>query len=142
MMRPMKNEKGFALLEVIIAIAILGIIGAGFLMALSGASKALFLADERNTAESLARSQMEYAKNQTYIYYNAGGHAVYGEITPSDSNYSIDFTAVPFDPDTGVPYIDLGGGIFDFDDGIQKLTVTIDHYGETIITLESYKVDR
>ena len=141
MIRPMKNEKGSTLIEIVIAIALMGIIASGFLMALSGSSKAIILADERTTAESLARSQLEYVKNQTYIYYNVA-HAVYGEITPSDSNYSIDFTTVPFAPATGVPYSDLGGGLFAGDDGIQKLRVIISHNTKPVITLESYKVDR
>ncbi len=138
-----KNERGFSLIEVIIALALLGIIAVAFLTALSTASKALFIADERTTAESLARSQMEYVKSQGYIDYSADPHGVYDEITPSDSNYSIDFTAVPFDPITGVPYTPDEEGIFDGDEGIQKITVTIEHPdGDEVITLEGYKVDR
>ena len=138
-----KNERGFSLIEVIIALALLGIIAVAFLTALSTASKALFIADERTTAESLARSQMEYVKSQGYIDYSADPHGVYDEITPSDSNYSIDFTAVPFDPITGVPYTPDEEGIFNGDEGIQKITVTIEHPdGDEVITLEGYKVDR
>jgi len=140
-----KNERGFSLIEVIIALALLGIIAVAFLGAMATASKALFIADERTTAESLARSQMEYVKNQDYIYYNVGGHAAYDEITPSDGNYSIDFTVVPFNPITGVPYTPDGEGIFDGDDGIQKITVNIYHPDtdpDPVITLEDYKVDR
>ncbi len=147
MVKLMRNEKGFNLIEVIIAIALLGIIGVVILSALATASKAIFIADERATAESLARSQMEYVKSQDYIYYNVGGHAVYDEITPSDSNYSISFTVVPFDPVTGGDYTVTNPGddipIFDYDDGIQKITVTVEHLGKgVIITLEGYKVDR
>ncbi len=136
-----KNEKGFSLIEVLIALALLGIIAVAFLTALSTASKALFIADERTTAESLARSQMEYVKSQLYIDYSADPHDVYGEITPP-AGYSIDSTAVPFDPDTGVPYSETGG-VFDQDDDIQMITVTIEHPdGDEVITLEGYKVDR
>ena len=140
MIRLMRNEKGFSLIEVIIALALLGIIGIAFLSGLATASKATFIADERTTAESLARSQMEYVKNQDYIDYSADPHDVYGEITPP-AGYSIDSTAVPFDPDTGVPYSETGG-VFDQDDGIQKITVTVSHNGEEVITLEGYKVNR
>jgi len=62
MAKLIKNERGFTFVEVVIALAILGVIAAGFLMALATASKAIIIADERTTAESLARSQMEYVK--------------------------------------------------------------------------------
>ena len=54
-MRTMSQEKGLTLLEVIIALAVFGIISIAFLSALAGASRAMFIADERATAESLAR---------------------------------------------------------------------------------------
>ncbi len=61
------NEAGIGIIETLIALALLGIIAVGFLSGLGTASKAIIIADERTTAESLARSQMEYAKNLTYI---------------------------------------------------------------------------
>jgi prepilin-type N-terminal cleavage/methylation domain-containing protein len=62
----MRNEKGFGIVEVLIAIALLAIISIAFFNALSTTSKALFTTDERATAESLAKSQMEYVKNQLF----------------------------------------------------------------------------
>ncbi len=137
----MKNEKGFTLIEVLIAIALLGIIAVAFLGGLATASRALVIADERTTAESLARSQVEYVKNQGYIDYSADPHDVYNKIT-LPTGYSIDSTAVPFDPDTGQPY-SQAGGIFVKDDGIQKITVTVGHQSKLeVIALDGYKVDR
>ncbi len=141
MVRLMKNEKGFSLIEVMIAIALLGIIGVAILGGLATASKAMFVADERATAESLARSQMEYVKNELYIDYSEDSHDVYDEIMSPPAGYSIDSTAVPFNAGTGASYTETGG-IFDYDDGIQEIIVTVKHDGITIITLEGYKVDR
>ncbi len=141
MIKLMKNEKGFALVEVLVALALTGIIATAFLLAISTSSKAILVADERTTAESLARSQMEDIKNEPYIVYSSDPHGVY-VTTVTPAGYTISFAVVPFDPGTGNPYSDLGGGIFDGDDGIQKITVTISHYGNDVLTLEGYKVDR
>jgi len=137
----MKSEKGFTLIGVVIAVAILGVIAVGFLSGLAGASRALFTADERTTANNLAESQMEDVKNQPYIDYSADPHDVYNTISPpTGSGYSVNLTAVPFEPNTGLDYNQVGG-IFVQDDGIQKITVAIDHHGREVMILEDYKVN-
>jgi len=147
----MKNEKGFTLIEVLVALAILAIVGTGFLMALAIASKAIIIADERTTSESLARSQMEHVKNQDYSTIN-----VYWDYTVTDSGpsssyepdwwdnapppsvpdgYTVNVSATPL-PDPENSGSDLVG--------IQKITVSIYHNDESnpVLTLEDYKVDR
>jgi len=137
----MKSEKGFTLIMVLVAIAILGLIAVIFAGGISTGAKGVFISDERATAESLARSQMESIKNQSYIYYSDDPHDTYDIISTPDG-YSIDLDVVPFDPDTATPYSE-NGGVFDADDGIQKITVTVDHNDkEAVFTLEDYKVDR
>jgi prepilin-type N-terminal cleavage/methylation domain-containing protein len=126
------GSRGFTLIEVTIAIALLGIIAVTILTALSTASVALIIADRRATAESLARSQMEYVKNQAYqeggyINYHVPGHGKYGEIEGYTANYDVDTTVEPIDPNTYVPYHE-DGGVFVADDGIQKITVIVTYY--------------
>ena len=124
----MNNEKGFTFIEVIIAITLLGIIGLAFLGALSTASKALFVADERATAESLARSHMEYVKKQNY---------------DESDNQAYEQSYVPV---TGYPGYEIkvdAEPLRTPDDGIQKITVTVKHHDKPeVIILEDYKVDR
>ena len=136
----MKNEKGFSLVEVLIALALLGIIAAAFLGGIATASKAILIADKRTTAESLARSQMEYIKNYPYDdINNPPQYEVDPELVIPDG-YNIYITAVRLDPkEDGT----------DNDDGIQEITVVIYHPYDPInpdenivITLEDYKVDR
>ena len=65
-MRLMRDQKGQSLIEVLIALAILGIVAVTFLIALTTSSTAIIIADERTTAESLARSELEYVKSQPF----------------------------------------------------------------------------
>jgi len=57
------RSRGFTLIDILIAVALVGIIAIAFLSALSNASTVLIITDEQATAESLARSQMEDIKN-------------------------------------------------------------------------------
>jgi len=129
----MEREKGFSLLEVMLAIALMGIIAVAFLGAMATGSRAIFIADERATAESLARSQMEYVKNLPYVN-EATEYGIDPNLTP---NLTLDGYAISVAVDP----------LLSPDDGIQKITVMIYHPEEEIeenkvITLEDYKVDR
>ena len=64
----MKSEKGFALIETLVALALLGVIAIAFLGGIGTATKATIVADEQTTAESLVRSEIEYVRNCTYQY--------------------------------------------------------------------------
>jgi type II secretory pathway pseudopilin PulG len=117
---------------VLIALAILGLISAAFLMALSAAPRALFIADQRATAETLARSQMEHVKNQAF-----DGTPPYSLLPDIPAGFSINVAGKHFDANrNGI--VEVPGA----DAGIRKITVTVRHHGEVIFTLEGYKVDR
>ncbi len=89
------------------------------------------MADERATAESLARSQMEDIKKQAYDGVTSPPQ--YRPLLDIPAGYAIDVTAQRLDP--------RGDGDGN-DDGIQKITVLVSHYSKGVITLEGYKVDR
>jgi prepilin-type N-terminal cleavage/methylation domain-containing protein len=120
-------SRGFTLLEVVIAIALIGLIGVAVLSALSTASLALVISDQRATAESIARTQMEYIKDNTATPYDGNvtaPHPQYLSRAPSilqlPPNYiSVNTTAVRLDP--------KGDGTGN-DDGIQQITVTVTYY--------------
>ena len=127
----MKGEKGFSFAEIIISLAVLGIVAVGFLSGLGTASRGLLIADERETAKNLAEAQMENVKNQGYDSIN--NPPQYSLMDGIPGSYSIDEPlAVRLDPD---------GDTLDDDDGIQKITITVKHNGKAVITLEDYKVN-
>ena len=139
----MKSEKGFSLIEVAIAMLLLGIVAVAILGSLATGSRALMLADERATAESLARTEMEYVRNQVYSgapwdytvtssqrsstdqpsWWDADNPPL---LSSNFEGYTIDVSAVP-----------LNGT----DDGIQRTIVTVWHLEkpDAIITLEGYR---
>jgi len=114
------RSRGLALVEVLIAIALVGVITIAFLGALSTASTVLIIADERATAESLARSQMEDIKNQ-----------------PKSETYP---SSIP------PAYVEVGynatitTGDVPSRAGLQKITIMIDRNGEELVTLVGYKL--
>jgi prepilin-type N-terminal cleavage/methylation domain-containing protein len=119
------SSGGFTLIEVLIALALVGIIAIAFLSALSTASMALITADERATAESLARSQMEYVKNLDYDYDDPYDYEQDNEeALPDHPGYFISVSVEP---------------LHSPDDGIQKITVIVSSDDKDIITLEDYK---
>jgi len=116
----MKNhkEKGIALIEAIVALALIGIIAVGFLGAIGTSYKSTALSVEMTTSESIARSQMESIKEQDYS--DAG---VYEEIDHPvfyDVNWTVEQLLV----------------------GKQKITITVNRTGEDALVLEGYKVNR
>ena len=127
----MRGEKGFSLIETVVAVAIVAIVAVSFLSGLAASARATIVADEHTTASSLARSQMEDIKNQPYDDTNEP--PVYSLISGIPSGYTVDIDADRLDPENDG---------FEDDDGIQKMVVTVERGGRTILTLEDYKVDR
>ena len=121
------RESGVTLLETLLALAILGAVAVTFLNGLSAISKAAFINDEQATAESLARSQMEWGKNADYVYSTTEYSSAPIPDRRDYINYSAIITTEP---------------LHNPDEGIQKITVTIRRSDKVIIKLEGYKVDR
>jgi len=121
-----EGERGFSLVETVIAIALLGIVAVAFLGALSTASRSIFIADERATAESLARTEMEYVRNQDYTTAPQAYEKVY-------DGYTVKVSVKP---------------LHKTDDGIQKITVVVYHPYDAahpedyVVKLEGYRSQR
>jgi prepilin-type N-terminal cleavage/methylation domain-containing protein len=130
------HSRGFTLIEVVIAMLLLGIIGVAVLGALSYASTVLIVADRQATAESLARTQMEAIKSQNYSSAPNGGVGNYTKIDttsfPGYTIWSVDrngqfvnngasdrVIAIPWDSENNTAsYVD---------NGLQKITLMISY---------------
>jgi len=122
-----RRESGITFMETAIALAILGVISVAFLNGLTTTSKSVFMTDERSTAESLAQSQMEWVKNASYAY----DATTYSSApVPGGKDYQHYSAVIAAEP------------LHTPDDGIQKITVTIQRSSKDIFHLEGYKVDR
>jgi len=122
-----RRELGITFLETVIALAILGAVSVSFLNGLTSASKAVFIVDKKTTAESIAQSQMEWVKNASYSY-NATS---YSAVPIPDGKDYLQYSSVVSAEPVHTP-----------DDGLQKITVSIQRSGKGVYFLQGYKVDR
>jgi prepilin-type N-terminal cleavage/methylation domain-containing protein len=146
------STPGMTLIEVLVALALFTIIAIAFANGLGTASRAVLTADIRTNAESLARTQMEYVKNQDYCPAPDGGVGNYTKIAYEDipedyTIWSINRYGEPdnddaFDPIIAIPWDSDSDQDVETDDGLQKITLVIKHEGTKVTTLEGYKVYR
>ncbi len=122
-----RRELGITFLETVVALAILGAVSVSFLNGLTSTSKSVFIVDERTTAGSLAQGQMEWVKNASYSYDATS----YSAAPIPDGKDYIRYSSVISAEPLHTP-----------DDGIQKITVTIQRDGKDVYFLQGYKVDR
>ena len=115
----MRCEKGTSLLEVLVALALLGIISVLFLGSVANSSSARVTADTRVSAKILAESLMDNIKKQSYEpSYDI-------TIPPEFAGYSANVTVES-----------MANG------NIQKLIIIIKHFDSEVLKLESCKVER
>jgi prepilin-type N-terminal cleavage/methylation domain-containing protein len=125
----MRSEKGFTLIEVLISLAVFGIIAVGLLIGLTTSSEALIVNDTHETAKNLAETQMESIQNQLYDgTNNAPVYAVLSDLPPG---YQINLTNTR---------VNKGNGT-NSDTGIQQITITVTQGIKTAFTLVDYKLD-
>jgi len=119
--KTLRSQDGFSLLEVLLSIALIAIIVTTFFAGLGTGSKALFVADQHNTAKELAQSQMEYVKQQPYLL-NATSYSA-APLSSEYAAYTVD--------------IDCENAR---DSTLQKITITTSLEGTEVYRLEGYKV--
>lgn len=122
MVQRFRDQRGLGLVETLVAVAILGTSVVAFVVALSTGSIAVGQQNEEVVAQGLAQAQLEDTKSQVYDTEASTYPTI---VAPDGYTVSVAVSSVP-----------------DTDDDIQKITVDILHGGESIITVEDYKVNR
>jgi prepilin-type N-terminal cleavage/methylation domain-containing protein len=136
------NCRGFTMIEVAIAMVVLGFIVASIapVMALNVKNQVKY--EEERIADNLTRAQFEYIKSQEYNWGNESWPVTYDTVIP-DIKYGIDIDITPIDPNTRLP-------LYAFEDmGVQEITVTVFGYGlgsedplKFLLQTTGYKVHR
>jgi prepilin-type N-terminal cleavage/methylation domain-containing protein len=140
-----KGDKGFTFIEVLIALLILSIFASTFLLGLATSSKAVVQADEKTTAESLARCQLESIKIQSYIPADDDDVATYAltnSMSAGYTIYSVGRDDIEVGGVVGVPWDTSANTAVSVDAGLQRIKLIIKHGVDTVFTIEDYKVDR
>ena len=130
------GQRGVAFLEILVGLALLGIIGIAFLNGMTSTFKAIVISQERVAAESLAKSQIEYLKVQDYILvadYDPDYPATSYELitVPSDlaaAGYSVNIST----PETLIS--ELEGGF-----ELQSINITVRRNSEQKMQISIYR---
>ena len=104
------------------SVAIMAIVLSGFLAGLSTGAFSVAVVRERVTAENIARLQLEHVKETGFI--TDADHYTPTEISDSHPGYTAAISATTIDT------------------GLQLITVTVSHNGETLFTIANYKVNQ
>lgn len=135
----MKSAKGFALIEILVALALMGITAVGLLSGLATTFRAGTISQERVVAESLAKSQWEYIRAQDYIPT--------ADYDPDDPEKRYQLIAIPdelvvkdYTVEIGTPATIIGPDDGEFE--LQSITVVINCDSKQLLTISDYRVGR
>ena len=136
----LQEQKGMMLIEVLLAVAILGIVAVAFLSTMVTGYGAVALADRKTTAESLTRTEIERVRNAKYE-------------TPMIADYWRTSTspAPPSPPPSGW-VVWVHADYIDPDDyeviaaadaqGMRMITVTVSYNAKVVSITKTNKVNR
>jgi prepilin-type N-terminal cleavage/methylation domain-containing protein len=138
-----KAQKGFTLVEVIIAVALLAAVGVAFLSGMTTAFKSNIIADSKTNAAAIAQSQLEYLKDLPYQKAADGDTAAYDTLNGINENFTIcscNRDGDIIDGVIGIPVNTSTGEYLEEDGGIQIIKLIITQDDKVVYEVETYKV--
>ena len=138
------RQQGLSMLEVMVALAILGVAGVGLMTGLNGAFRAQDISREQVRAENLARAQLEYIREVDYhLDYNvAETDCIPGCVPPPGvvvpQGYLITVATDLYCDDTGEPGFEPCYNPAN----IQQNTVRVSREGKGLVVVEDLKTRR
>jgi prepilin-type N-terminal cleavage/methylation domain-containing protein len=97
-----KNERGFTLIEVMVACALISVALVGMAGAMTTAYGTIDKSGEQTTASTLAMQRMEWLRNQAFASSNLSAGSVTETLTGTYAGYTRITTIVDNTPRTGV----------------------------------------
>ena len=131
-----RDQKAFSLIEVLIAVAILGTAGVAFLLGLTTGIMGSQRVSQKRAALDVAQSQMEYVKEQGFLAVVNPEYELLAEADLPDGFHQSDIT-ITVAKTNGDP-IDHPEDI----ETVQLISVTVQYDGGTrTVELSGYKAD-
>ncbi len=121
-LQQIRDERGLALMESLIAVVVLGTTVLSFTVGLATGALGIRENDQEVVAQGLARTQLEYTKSYAY--------------DPSATTYPIVSTPPGYAIAVSVSFVPSTNS------NIQKVTANITRDGNLIMTIKDYKVNR
>lgn len=136
-LRLFREQRGFTLFEVLVAVGILGLIGVGLLTALDTNARAARTLDEQVTATNLATTYFEAIKTMPYADTYPEPEDIITIPTQYKMNIKIDFSS-DSNPNDGITWVDTYT-----DETLQRITVIISREGgESVLSMCAFKAKR
>lgn len=124
-----QRQSGFTLFEVLIAVAILGVIGVGFITALDTNKRGNRVIDEQVTAVNLITTRMEVIQQQTYA---------------DNYTFAVDNITVPDQYEVAIEYKFSDDGEIWTDNStgktLQRIIISVSREGRPVFSMCTYKM--